>query len=123
MAPITKIILTIGAVGLGAAGVWFVADKQNDTPVAYKDLIEITSPQPNEEITSPLVVRGQARGNWYFEATFPIVLVDWDGRIIAESFAQAQGEWMTENFVPFRGVIDFEMPADIGDFSDRGAVI
>src|SRR3989338_5821827 len=123
MAPITKIILTIGAVGLGAAGVWFVADKQNDAPVAYKDLIEITSPQPNEEITSPLVVRGQARGNWYFEATFPIVLVDWDGRIIAESFAQAQGEWMKEEYVPFEGKLVFNGPTDAGPQSLLGTLI
>ncbi|BCX15766.1 MAG: hypothetical protein KatS3mg097_658 [Candidatus Parcubacteria bacterium] len=75
----------------------------------YKnDQIEIFSPKPNEKIKSPLKITGQARGNWFFEATFPIVLTDWNGKIIAESYAQAKGEWMTTDFVPFEAILNFE---------------
>jgi hypothetical protein len=42
---------------------------------------------------------------WYFEASFPIRLVDAKGNIILQTHAQAQGEWMTENFVPFTSTL------------------
>lgn len=97
------------------------------------DLIRVTNPVKGVVITSPLKITGEARGTWYFEASFPVVLVDWDGRIIAQSHAEAQGDWMTEDFVPFSGTIEFEKPYwdfvhtdDIGgvsDFMRRGALI
>ena len=49
------------------------------------DLIRLDNPRPNQVLKSPLVIRGEARGTWFFEAVFPIVLTDWDGRIIAQS--------------------------------------
>ena len=74
------------------------------------NLIRVSSPQQNEVITSPLTITGEARGTWYFEASFPVVLVDWDGLIIAEGHAEAQSDWMTEEFVPFRAELTFKAP-------------
>jgi len=91
-----------------AQGNVFVENIGNE--LAKQDLIQISSPRPGEVVSSPLRITGQARGVWFFEATFPVVLVDWDGRIIAESFAIADGEWMTENFVPFTATLIFEKP-------------
>ncbi len=86
-------------------------------------LIRLTNPQPNAVVTSPLIVEGQARGTWFFEATFPVVLTDWDGLIIAQGYAQARppagGDWMTEDFVPFHGEITFEKPS----YSEKGRLI
>jgi hypothetical protein len=94
------------------------------TPEASDDdIIEIYSPKDGDEIASPLTVTGKARGYWFFEGDFPVILTDWDGKIIAESFATAQGEWMTEDFVDFEGVIEFEKPEDVGEFSNRGSLI
>ncbi len=70
-----------------------------------------------------LVVRGMARGTWYFEASFPITVVNWDGLIIGEGYATAQGEWMTEEFVPFEGTIKLEEAALTNSPSMRGAII
>jgi len=39
------------------------------------DLIVVDEPRPLSVITSPLTVRGQARGTWYFEASFPLDLL------------------------------------------------
>ncbi|MFH1759294.1 MAG: Gmad2 immunoglobulin-like domain-containing protein [Patescibacteria group bacterium] len=86
-------------------------------------LIYLDSPHPNELVQSPLKVSGRARGNWFFEGDFPIIITNWDGLIIGEGFATAGGEWMTEEFVEFEGEVEFEIPEDIGDFSDRGALI
>lgn len=86
--------------------------------VAHGDIV-VTSPRAGEAISSPLEIRGEARGMWFFEASFPVVLVDWDGLIIAESFATADGEWMTEDFVGFTATLEFETP----EFGERGALI
>ena len=78
--------------------------------IEKSNLIKVDSPRPNTVAQSPLRIAGQARGIWYFEASFPIVLEDGDGNILAQVPAQAQGEWMTEDFVPFDVVLDFQMP-------------
>lgn len=84
-------------------------------------LIRVTTPQPFESISSPMQVSGEARGYWFFEATFPLVVVDWDGRIIGQGYATAQDEWMTEEFVPFTGEVTFTLPGDTP--YRRGALI
>lgn len=81
--------------------------------------ITINYPKPGDTISSPLTVTGSARGMWYFEASFPVIVTDWDGKIIAEVPATAEGEWMTEDFVPFKAVIAFP-PQEKGS---RGTVI
>lgn len=85
-----------------------------------QDLIRLDSPQPGEVIESPLTISGQARGYWFFEASFPVILTNWDGLIIAEGFATAEGEWMTEEFVPFTAELTFEKPEL---YRERGALI
>ena len=85
------------------------ADKdstQND----MSDLIIVDNPSPGQAVSSPLIITGKARGTWYFEADFPIYLLDANGNIIASHYGQAQGEWMTEDFVPFIAEIIFENP-------------
>lgn len=83
--------------------------------------IVVTSPTEGDTINSPITVKGMARGFWFFEATFPIMLTDWDGKIIAEGYASAEGNWMTEEFVPFTGTLVFTNPAQT--VSDRGTLI
>jgi len=73
-------------------------------------LIRVESPMAGETITSPLLVTGQARGYWYFEASFPVELLDATGQQIAVNPAQAQGNWMTEEFVPFKSTLIFDKP-------------
>lgn len=85
------------------------------------DMIRLSAPRPNQTISSPLIIRGEARGNWFFEASFPVTLVNWDGLIIAESFVMAQDEWMTTEFVPFEGKIEFEI--DPSTWTNRGYLI
>lgn len=75
-----------------------------------KDLIVLTSPQPNIVVTSPLNLTGEARGNWYFEAVFPVKLLDANGDVLAQDQGQAQSDWMTENFVPFKATLQFTAP-------------
>lgn len=83
-----------------------VIDNEQNTP----DLITVSNPRANQIVSSPLTVSGQARGNWYFEASFPVYLYDATGKQLAVGVAQAQGEWMTENFVPFSVSLTFAQP-------------
>lgn len=69
--------------------------------------ITISEPDPNTPVSSPLTVTGEARGTWYFEASFPVKLLDANNNIIAQGPAQAQGDWMTTDFVPFSITLTF----------------
>lgn len=68
----------------------------------------IISPQNNQIVTSPLLVKGQVTGAWFFEASLPIKLLDSQKKIIAESYALAQSDWMTTELVEFSGVLEFK---------------
>lgn len=71
--------------------------------------IVLDKPTTNEEITSPLLIEGRAQGTWYFEASFPVKLIDDAGNVLATGIAQAQGDWMTKDFVPFKASLDFKV--------------
>ena len=75
-----------------------------------EDLIKIYNIKPNQEIKSPLIIEGEARGSWFFEGDFPVILTNWDGLIIAETYATAQSDWMTYEFVKFKAEIEFGKP-------------
>ena len=75
------------------------------------DMIKIDNPRPNQTVQSPLLIEGEARGNWYFEASFPIKLFDDDGNLLVIGIAQAQSDWMATDFVPFKVELNFAHPA------------
>jgi hypothetical protein len=83
------------------------------------NLIRLDAPHPNQSISSPLIIKGEARGTWFFEGDFPIILTNWDGLIIAEGIARTEDEWMTEDFVPFEAILEFEKPT----YGDNGNLI
>jgi len=72
--------------------------------------VRISSPLPNAVIASPVTVRGEARGNWFFEANIGVSVEDANGKMLGQVGGQAQGEWMTTNFVPFTGTVTFSTP-------------
>jgi hypothetical protein len=82
------------------------------------DFIMLDTPRPNQTIRFPLEIRGKARGTWFFEASFPVKLVDEGGFLIAQGNAQAVGEWMTEDFVPFTAELSGSLPE-----SGKGLII
>jgi hypothetical protein len=79
-------------------------------PPQNKNII-VSKPKANEQITSGYNIEGQAAG-WYFEATFPIKLLDATGKEIATTVAQAQSDWMTSDYVPFKATINFSIAKD-----------
>lgn len=82
------------------------------------DLIRLAHPRPNQEILSPVDIQGSARGNWFFEATFPVKILGENGEILLESYVQADGEWMSEDFVPFSRRVEFDKKGNL-----RGTIV
>jgi len=80
-------------------------------PAATDSLVHLAVPAPGDTVRSPLLVSGEARGTWFFEASFPIRLLDADGREVAVTHATAGSDWMTTEFVPFSASVTFASPA------------
>ena len=74
------------------------------------DIITIATPESGDRVRSPLRIRGEARGTWFFEGDFPAKLYDANGELIAEGPVTAQESWMTTEFVPFSGTLTFDRP-------------
>lgn len=70
--------------------------------------IKVDSPTPNDVIESPLIISGEAVGTWMFEANMSVTLYDNDGNVVSEGNVMAQGDWMTDDMVPFEGTLEFE---------------
>lgn len=90
---------------------------------SIQDTIVVSTPAIDATVSSPLIITGRARGPWYFEASFPVTLTNWDGRIIAEGYAQAQSDWMTTEFVPFTATLTFTTPTAGDPAKNRGTLI
>jgi hypothetical protein len=72
---------------------------------ASPDNIVVELPFPGAVTGKEFSVIGKARGPWYFEASFPVEVLDSQGKRLAMGIAQAEGDWMTTEFVPFTAVI------------------
>ncbi len=80
-------------------------------------LIYLETPLPNEIISSPLTILGQARGPWFFEASFPVKIYNDNGQLLGATVAQAiatDDSWMTDKFVPFKAELEFNPSTSTG---------
>lgn len=76
----------------------------------YSEEILISTPRPNQTIKNPLKIQGKAKGNWFFEGSFPAELHDGNGKILGTGIMKTDSDWMTEEFVDFAGVIKYTLP-------------
>lgn len=97
-----KIVFAALAILLSFAGAAFLIFSGQESPVL------VDSPKAGERLSSPILIEGKAIGTWFFEASFPIKLVDENGRLIAQSIAQAKDDWMTTDYVRFESKIEFK---------------
>jgi len=87
-----------------------VAATTTPNALTYKDLIQVNDLQKGQVITNPLHVEGEARGQWFFEAVFPIKIEDSKGNILGSGPAEASGAWATTSYVGFTADITFTKP-------------
>jgi hypothetical protein len=78
------------------------------TNTASKENIVIDLPFPGAVTGKTFSVIGKARGTWFFEASFPVAVLDVNGKEIARGVAVAGSDWMTTEFVPFKA--DIKIP-------------
>jgi len=108
-------IISLGSAKTDDAGIVYApaTDPLNATYIVEGQkirLIDVDSPLPGSRVASPLRIRGHARGKWFFEGDFPVILSDANGKFIAQGYATAKNGWMTEMLVPFESVIKFKPP-------------
>jgi hypothetical protein len=70
--------------------------------------IKVFKPIAKSAVSTPLIVMGEVPGNWSFEASFPVKLLDAKGNQVAQVAAQLQGDWMTDKLVPFTAKLSFK---------------
>ena len=80
------------------------------------DLIHVTTTFKDGKVKSPVNVVGEARGTWFFEASFPVTFQDEKGKVLAHSIATTTADWMTENFIPFKTSAKFTVSTDTPGF-------
>ncbi|ELR71575.1 hypothetical protein C900_02490 [Fulvivirga imtechensis AK7] len=73
------------------------------------DLIRVEEPQADSQVSSTVKVRGRARGMWFFEGEFPVVLKGEDNKPLAQASARAKGNWMMEDWVTFEADLIFHV--------------
>lgn len=81
---------------------------------AKANLIRTTNLVANSIVSTPLTIKGQARGVWFFEGSFPVEIIGTNGAVLGKGIAEAEGEWMTEQFVPFVAKVQFSPQGDEG---------
>ena len=80
-----------------------ITNKQAEsTYVSAKSVLaKVYSPPSGTKISSPITIMGQIPGNWSFEASFPVILKNSDGKVVSSGNAQIIGNWMTTELIPF----------------------
>jgi len=89
----------------------FVEEVGNKLEKEKDNLIKLEAPLLNAVVKSPLTVSGSARGSWFFEASFPVKLVDEKNNVLTIGIAEAQSDWMTKDFVGFKAELNFSVEA------------
>jgi len=88
---------------------WTCAEMLEAKKQEIADKVIIISPEANSVVTSPISLSGEAPGNWFFEATAPVRLLDSMWVIIAQGYITAEWDRMTTNQVPFSGTLEFQL--------------
>lgn len=77
--------------------------------------LAVVSLHAGDLVASPLTVTGTVTGGgWFFEASFPVKVLDGSGAVIGHGIAQAQADWMSTSSVPFTAIVQFSAPSATG---------
>ncbi|MDP2671431.1 MAG: Gmad2 immunoglobulin-like domain-containing protein [bacterium] len=82
------------------------------------DFIVLKSPLPNEKVGSPLQITGQAKGSWFFEAVFPVKILNSADKVLGTTTAKTSDNWMSDSFVTFNATLTFEAST-----TERGTLV
>src|SRR3989344_559691 len=108
---IIALVVLLAAVVLG--GVLIASPSPSGSPFV-SEKVKVTLPFPGATVLKEFIVTGEARGVWFFEASFPVEVRDSDGNVVGRGIAQANGEWMTEEHAPISApvtIVNYSGPA------------
>lgn len=91
----TKLFIFFIILVLAGVAAYFAVSKIQEgvgSELGKTDLIKINNPRQNQAIESPLLVKGEARGYWFFEASFPVKIFDNNNFLLSIVPAQALGK-------------------------------
>jgi len=84
-----------------------------------KDKIIVLSPLPNDSISSPVFIRGEALGDWFEVSTIKLQILDKNGKVLGSGFVETTKYTGVDALVPFEGKADFSVPR----FGSSGTIV
>ncbi len=84
-----------------------------------KDKITVSSPLPNDTISSPVFIRGQALGDWFEVSTIKLKILDKNEKVLGDGFLETTKYPGVDTLVPFEGTIAFSVPR----FGSSGTIV
>ena len=96
-APVTDTNVNTGEIASTTSATTTATATATTTAVAPT----VSSPASGATVPKTFVVKGDAPGNWYVEAVFPIEVRDGNGTVVGHGQAHAESDWMTTAMVPF----------------------
>lgn len=69
--------------------------------------LHVETPQEHTQVSSPLLISGEAPGTWFFEGSFPVELRDASYALIASGIATSSQDWMTTSMIPFDATLNW----------------
>ncbi|MFZ3019937.1 MAG: Gmad2 immunoglobulin-like domain-containing protein [Minisyncoccia bacterium] len=97
------------------AGNSYVESLNAMTGAITNEKVHVFFPTPGIVVATPISFSGEAKGNWYFEGSFPVEVRDLTGKVVARAVARSEGDWMTDKFVPFEDEIAVPLSVDTGN--------
>ncbi len=100
------LIVFLIVIALGVFLIVAPSPEENEAlPPFTSEMVKVSSPLPGATVSKTFTATGFARGMWFFEASFPVEIRDPQNNLVGQGIAQANGDWMTEEFVPFTAPI------------------
>jgi len=106
--PTTENMPSSSAATSGAQDVNFVSGQPAQSPDGH---LRVSKPSVGQLVSSPVTLIGNVSGGgWFFEAVFPVKILDAAGTVLGSGQSQAQGDWTATIPVPFSATIAFAKP-------------
>ncbi|MDQ3536708.1 MAG: Gmad2 immunoglobulin-like domain-containing protein, partial [Bacteroidota bacterium] len=90
----------------------------NTDLLVISGIIQVTSPQPYQQIASPITIMGEAAKAWFNKSEFPVILTDAEYQIMARGNAKSIGKSTNQDFILFELSLDYKNP-----LHDNGYII
>ncbi|MEX0931807.1 MAG: Gmad2 immunoglobulin-like domain-containing protein [Candidatus Paceibacterota bacterium] len=77
------------------------------------DAIQVTEPQANAIVSSPITVLGLLNGDSFSDGVFAVRVISNDGEVLGEGIAQAHGDWSTSTKIAFRSEVEYRSSSTV----------